>query len=122
MSSNIRIPKVCQYCGKTFIAKTTVTKYCSPNCGKRGHKIRVKNAAVDKAIEETNRVKLLSLSELNLELIKQKEFLSIKETCALIGASRMTIYRLIKSGDLIANKLGSRTIIKRSEIDKLFQS
>jgi len=35
MTSNIRIEKVCQYCGTKFIAKTTVTRYCSHSCNKK---------------------------------------------------------------------------------------
>jgi len=40
MSSNIRIEKTCLYCAEFFIAKTTVTKYCSDNCAKRAYKKR----------------------------------------------------------------------------------
>lgn len=32
MSSNMRIPTKCIACGEIFIAKTTVTKYCSKKC------------------------------------------------------------------------------------------
>ncbi len=46
---------------------------------------------------------------------------SIDETCQLVGASRWTIYRMIDKGSLKVGKLGSRTIIKRQEIDKLFK-
>ncbi|MFA6334291.1 MAG: CHC2 zinc finger domain-containing protein [Bacteroidales bacterium] len=28
MGSNIRVQRICQYCGKEFTARTTVTKYC----------------------------------------------------------------------------------------------
>ncbi len=38
MSSNIRLPKICQFCGVDFIAKTTVTKYCGDNCAQRAYK------------------------------------------------------------------------------------
>ena len=40
MSSNIRISKICQHCGQEFVAKTTVTKFCSDNCAKRNYKKR----------------------------------------------------------------------------------
>lgn len=56
------------------------------------------------------------------EQLGSKDFLSIDETCKLLGASRMTIYRQIKSGTIKAAKLGRRTIIRRTEIDKLFQA
>ena len=115
MSSNIRISKVCQHCGKEFIAKTTVTKFCSDSCAKMNYKKR-------KREEKVRNVNSLEKQQMDFNYAKvgNKEFLSIKETCLLLGASRMTIYRQIKNGTIKAAKLGRRTIIKRSEIDKLF--
>jgi excisionase family DNA binding protein len=52
---------------------------------------------------------------------QHKSFLSIQETARLLGTSRSTIYRLITGGNLKVVKLGDRSIIKRNEIDKLFQ-
>ena len=52
--------------------------------------------------------------------INTKDFLSIQEAAQLLGASRWTIQRLIKRQQLSAAKLGSRTIIARSEINNLF--
>lgn len=115
MSSNIRIKKVCQYCGAEYVAKTTVTKHCSDNCAKRAYKARKRD-------EKVARVKSVDEQtfEHKLELSGNKEFLSIAETASLLGASRMTIYRQIKAGSLHAAKLGRRTIIRRSDIEKLF--
>lgn len=117
MSSNIRIDKVCQHCGKDFVAKTTVTKFCGDLCAKRNYKKR-------KREEKVQKVNSLEKQQMNFNhaKVEEKEFLSIEETCTLLGASRMTIYRQIKKGTLKAAKLGRRTIIKRSEIDKLFAS
>ena len=117
MSSNIRIAKVCQHCGKDFVAKTTVTKFCGDLCAKRNYKKR-------KREEKVQKVNSLEKQQMNFNhtKVEEKEFLSIEETCTLLGASRMTIYRQIKKGTIKAAKLGRRTIIKRSEIDKLFAS
>ena len=52
--------------------------------------------------------------------LREKEFLSILEVATLLGASRWTIQRMIKSNRLPVAKLGSRTIIKRASIDNLF--
>jgi len=117
MSSNIRLPKICQHCGNEFIAKTTKTQYCGDNCAKRAYKARKKKEKLQNA-KPIGKQKI----EYRSQLIKEKEFLSIKETCTLLGASRMTIYRQIKSGNINAIKLGQRTIIKRADINKLFQS
>lgn len=114
MSSNIQIEKTCQFCGKSFTAKTTVTQFCSDNCSKRSYKKRKRDGKILNAIER-EKVQI----PFN-PIVKQKEFLSIDETCQLIGASRWTIYRLISDNKLSAAKIGRRTIIKRTEIDKLF--
>ena len=120
MSSTIEIQKICELCGKEFTAKTTVTRFCGHTCASRAYKLRKKENKVSQAIKETNQQKLLSLSELNIEAIKQKDFLSIKEAHTLLGLSERTFYRLMKAGTIQATRLGKRTIIKRSEIDKLF--
>lgn len=115
MSSNMAIPKICEHCGGKFIAKTTVTRFCSQNCGKRNHKKRVREGKIFQAAPvEVQRIAF------EQEQLKHKAFLSIAETCQLLGASRMTIHRQIKSGVIKATKMGSRIIIQRSSIDNLF--
>jgi excisionase family DNA binding protein len=116
MSSNIRVPKICQHCGKEFTAKTTVTKYCGDTCAKRAYKIRKRDEKILKVATISNQKYVFIQKHL-----QDKDILSISETCKLLGASRMTLYRQIKKGTIKAVKFGNRTIIKRSEIDKLFQ-
>lgn len=115
MSSNIRIKKICQHCGLEFVAKTTVTQYCGDNCAKRAYKARKRKEKIDSIPS-----KEIQAIDFRVSNYMDKEFLSIKETCELLGASRMTIHRQIKKGFIPAVKLGTRVIIKRSEIDKLF--
>lgn len=116
MSSNIRITRVCQHCGNEFTAKTTVTKYCGDRCAKRAYKKRINT----KKIEESNTETRAIISK-PIEQIQSKEFLSIADTCQLLGVSRWTIWRAIKDKEIKAVQLGKkRIIIKRSEIDRLF--
>ena len=121
MKSTISILKICEFCGNEFIAKTTVTRFCNQKCAAKAYKVREREQKISKAIVETNKQKMLSVQDLNLESIKQKDFLSIKEAYTLLGLSERTFYRLMKAGTIQATKLGKRTIIKRSVIDKLFQ-
>jgi excisionase family DNA binding protein len=114
MSSNIRIEKTCQQCGENFTAKTTVTQFCSDSCAKRAYKARIRAVKIETTIEDQNKLKLFN------PVVNQKEFLSVKETCQLIGASRWTIYRMIDSGNIKIAKFGNRTIISRKEINNLF--
>lgn len=112
MSSNIRITRICQYCLKEFEAKTTVTKYCSLRCAQVAYKQRNKVSKIDVSNKSTQEIRKKPLQEL-----KAKEFLSVSETCQLIGISRVTFYRLIKRKQIKVLKVGSRTIVKRSELD-----
>ena len=115
MSSNIRIPKVCQYCDGEFIAKTTVTKFCSLNCARKSYKKAKKE-------QKLNNVGTIDQQKFNnnFQSISSKEFLSIADTCYLLGASRMTLYRYIKNGTIKVAKIGRRIIIRRSDIETLF--
>src|SRR5690348_11637191 len=117
MSSNIRIQRICQHCGKEFTARTTVTRYCSKDCAKRGYKVREREARIGQSNEQTRRIRSLPMEEL-----KVKPFLSITETCRLLGISRRTVYRMMERGELVPGKAGKRTIIRRSDIDKLFSN
>jgi excisionase family DNA binding protein len=64
--------------------------------------------------------KLQPVMAKTFEELKEKPFLSIAETCKLIGISRRTVYRMLERGELIVGKAGKRTIIRRSDLDKLF--
>lgn len=122
MSSNIQIPKTCEYCGKAFIAKTTVTKCCSDNCSKRAYKARKRQDKIQSTIERELQKNKSNPSENNAPTLSlnSKDFLSITDASQLIGVSRWTIQRMIKRGELKAVQFGRKHIIKRSQIENLF--
>ncbi len=117
MSSNIKLNRICQHCGKGFIARTTVTQYCSDTCASRAYKERVRQKKINSSNQETQVILRKKIEEL-----KSKEFLTITEACILLSISRWTLWRSIKRKEIKAGKIGRRAIIKRSEIDKLFDS
>lgn len=117
MSSNIKVKRICQHCSKEFTARTTVTKYCSDKCSKAAYKARKRAEKVKQSNAETTRIK-----NQPIEQLKAKEFLSINEVCQLVGISRRTVYRLIEQGDLNKIKVGSRTLIKRSALNRLLNN
>ena len=129
MSSNISLPKFCEYCGGSFIAKQVRTQFCSHACASQAYKQRkreskVLNALTDEIKKQGNLPKA-KIGSLPLQIgnhinMREKEYLSINEASILLGVSRWTIQRLIKQAKVSASKIGSRTIIKRIEIDKLF--
>lgn len=116
MSSNIRVNKICQYCGKEFEAKTTVTKTCSDPCAKMLYKQKQRALKLQGAKEETEKIKAKPI-----EAIKAKEFLTVREVAALLTCSVRSVYYHIETGNIKAVNLAQRiTRVKRSEIDKLF--
>lgn len=116
MSSNIKIQRICQQCGKEFTARKTVTKTCSDSCAKKLYKVKQKALKIEQSNVETE---LIKKSE--TDIIKAKEFLTVKDVAKLIGCSPNTAYSLIKKGTLKAKNISQRkTLIKRTEIDKLF--
>lgn len=117
MSSNITIPKICLHCNKGFIAKTTVTKFCSQKCAGKAYKINKKKEKIENAqIQEYQK----SVG-IDMQLIQSKEFLSIKETCLLLGISRMSLYRYIKNKTIRPSKLGGKVIIKKQVLNNLIK-
>lgn len=116
MSSNIQIPKICKNCLNEFVARTTVTKYCSPKCGKQANKKIRREGKLQTVREETERIKRLPI-----ELLNSKQFLTISQTCELLSISRWTVSRAIKNNTLNAAKIGKRVLIRRIDLDKLFE-
>lgn len=116
MSSNIRVQKICEYCNNKFEAKTTKTRYCSHTCNRKGYKqqLRTKN------IEPIERASKLNI--LNIDEIKKKDFLTVKEVAFLLHMSLRTVYRLIESKELNAYNFAKRkTLVRRQDIDVYFE-
>lgn len=117
MSSNIKVQRICQYCGIEFTARTTTTLYCSHRCNRAAYKAKERAKKIEQSNKETQRIKNQPIEEL-----KAREFLTVTQVSKLIGCSRQNIYNLINTGRLKAtNILLKKTIIKRSDLDKLFE-
>ena len=116
MSSNIKVQRICQHCGKEFTARTTVTQYCGDNCAKRAYKERQKAIKVSTSNNETRNIILKPIEEL-----KAKEFLTVRDVAKLLNLSLRTTYRMIDQGNIKAVNLSERkTLVRRSDIDMLF--
>lgn len=117
MSSNIKVQRICQHCGKEFTARTTVTRYCSDDCAKRAYKARGRALKVEASNKQTQNIISKPMEEL-----KAKEFLTVREVAALLNCSVRSAYNQIESGNIKAVNLGQRmTRVKRSDIDNLFK-
>ena len=115
MSSNIRVNRICENCNNSFVAKTTVTRFCGDRCAKLAYKKRKRKSKIKQSNTETLNIKLEPL-----EVLQVKDYLTVKETAALLNISKRSTYRLIETGVIKALNLSERLIrVKRSEIDKL---
>lgn len=116
MSSNIRIQRICLHCNKEFTAKTTVTKYCSDRCAKWAYKARQKTEKIEESNKETRQI-----VSMPFDVIQAKEYLTVLDAAKLLTCSRQTIYSLINAGRIKATNIKvKKTLIKRTEIDRLF--
>jgi excisionase family DNA binding protein len=71
---------------------------------------------IEQSNKETQRIKSQRVEDL-----KALEFLTVTQVSKLIGCSRQAVYNLINTGRLKAtNILLKKTIIKRADIDELF--
>ena len=118
MSSNILVQRICENCKKEFIAKTTVTRFCSSTCCSRAYKSSIKLLKIQISNSQTQQIKAKPI-----ENLKNKEFLTVRDLAMLLNSSTKTIYRIIQKGKINAVNIAERkTLIQRSEIDKLFIS
>lgn len=124
MSSNIKIKKICLYCGQEFIARTTVTKYCCHRCAQRAYKANVRELRLQLSKTDPQIEVKQSSPKQNPDTyfdIKTLDYLTVKEAALLLKCDRRTVYRLIKSGRLPAGNLSIRRIrILKKDIDSLF--
>jgi hypothetical protein len=117
MSSNIEIQKICMLCGQPFIAKTTVTKYCSNRCCKNAHKQKLREEKINKTNQET-------LTQLNSQItpILSKEYLSVREVAVLLGIGKSTVHRYCVDDQIKCIRINRKIFIRRKDIETMFDN
>ena len=118
MSSNLKIKRICAWCGKEFIAQKTTTACCSKQCANALYKKKKR----DEAIKANNQVVEKKIEEKPIKRIKDKSFLTITETAIYLGVTRPTVYGYIKRGELEGIRLGFKYLLKKEDIDELFNN
>jgi len=116
----MEIAKKCVYCGKKFMAKTLKTKYCSLPCNQKHWKLRKKRENLNQSNLSPIQDPSIIPYDTQLSSIKEKEYLTNKEVMILLSISRTSLYRMIKKNYLSSVKVGSKVMIRRKDIDTLF--
>ncbi len=114
--SNLKIPKLCEFCQKPFEAKTVATRFCSKYCSEKLGK-RQKQLAKEIEAKKT----LLENSVSKIAELQTRPYISVSEAEMLFGISKNTIHRLIKSKKIPAINLGERlTRVSKIDIEQMF--
>ena len=118
-ASKEKILRVCEYCGKSFYALKSTTRYCSKQCNSYAYKAARRKEKIKVAETMSQR----KASEKSMSEILVKEFLTIQEVAILLGLSKQTIYNMVYRGKLRASKITSRlSFIRKRDIDYLVDS
>mgnify|MGYP003301238299 CR=1 FL=1 len=106
---------VCQWCGNTFTAQKSNTRYCSKRCADLANKQRMRE--MTQTIVDTHS----SIKKERETARNESEILSPKLVAEFLGVSRSTAYDYIARGIIKATRVGKRkTFVKRSDIMAVF--
>ncbi len=111
MSSNIKVERICEWCGKKFIAQTTVTRFCSKRCAEHSYKERLRQKKMAVSNQET--------VQTNFKW-REKDYLTPTQAAELLGIGRMSIYRYIRNGKIKVVRFARKTLINKADILAMF--
>ena len=107
--------KTCEYCGKQFTAQKSSTRFCSKSCADRANKERIRKWT-QTVVETKDRIETIQNSQSFGDIISPR-------TLALyLGVSLRTAYRYLENGMIPAITTNKKTFVRRSDVDKLFDS
>ena len=98
----------CKYCGKEFVPRSGMQKYCCEECQTKAKEARKKRQqdfmnAVEPVIG-----------------LQNQEYLTFAKAAILMGCSRQYVYKLVNEGKLAASRISSRmAFIRKVDIEKM---
>lgn len=106
----MRPTRKCEFCGKTFVPRSGMQKYCSEECQAEAKRLRKKRQQ-----------DLINGIEPIMEL-QHQEYLTFSKAAILMGCTRQYIYKLVANGKLKASRLSSRmAFVRKADIEKMFE-
>lgn len=107
--------KTCEYCGKQFTAQKSSTRFCSKSCADRANKERIRKGT-QTVVETKDRIETIQNSQ------SFGDILSPRTLALYLGVSLRTAYRYLENGMIPAITTNKKTFVRRSDVDKLFDS
>ena len=111
----MEVRKICQWCGKPFIAKKTTTCYCSHQCSNLGYKERIRERKRElKKMQELLQPK---------QAAEGQDFFSFAQAAKLMGVTRQYVYKLVKESKLRASRISEKkSLIRRADIELMLKT
>ena len=111
----MEVRKICQWCGKPFIAKKTTTCYCSHQCSNLGYKERIRERKRElKKMQELLQPK---------QAAEGQDFFSFAQAARLMGVTRQYVYKLVKESKLRASRISEKkSLIRRADIELMLKT
>ena len=98
----------CKYCGKEFVSRNGMQKYCCEEC-----QTKAKEARKKRQLDFMNAVEPV----IDLQC---QEYLTFAKAAILMGCSRQYVYKLVNEGKLAASRISSRmAFIRKADIEKM---
>lgn len=106
----MRPTRKCEFCGKTFVPRIGMQKYCSEECQTEAKRLRKKRQQ-----DLINGIKPI------MDL-QHQEYLTFSKAAILMGCTRQYIYKLVANGKLKASRLSSRmAFVRKADIETMFE-
>mgnify|MGYP003466504649 FL=1 len=96
----MKVRKICQWCGKPFVAQKTTTCFCSHRCSSLGYKERIR--------ERKRELKKMQEILTPKSAAEGQDFLSFAQVATLMGVTRQYIYKLVKENKLRASRISGK--------------
>ena len=111
----MEVRKICQWCGKPFIAKKTTTCYCSHQCSNLGYKERIR--------ERKRQMRKMQELLQPKQAAEGQDFFSFAQAAKLMGVPRQYVYKLVKESKLRASRIsGKKSLIRRADIELMLKT
>ena len=106
----MKATRKCSFCGKSFVTRSGMQRYCSEACQAEAKRARV--------MQKNN---LFNVAQPLME-IQHQEYLTFSKAAILMGCSRQYIYKLVAIGKLKASRISNRmAFIRRADIEKMLE-
>lgn len=107
--------KTCEYCGKQFTAQKSTTRFCSKACADHANKERIRKMT-QTVVEASDKIESFKTNR------SFADILSPRTLALYLDVSLRTAYRYLEKGMIPAITTSRKTFIRRSDVDKLFDS